>query len=55
MSSSAKTVKDVMLSDQALWDGWYQNIKGSVQDYLWEYFNLDGTAVYERPVAPVEP
>ena len=34
-SISAKgSVKDVLLSEQSTWDGWYENIKGSVPDYL---------------------
>lgn len=44
-----------MLSDQTSWDAWFQNIKSSVQDYLWEYSDPDGTAVFARPLAPIEP
>lgn len=49
------TVKNVLLSDQSTWDTWFQNIKSSIQDYLWIYFNLDSTAVFVRPIEPVEP
>ena len=55
-SMSAKSsVKDILLSDQSTWDGWYENIKGSVPDYLWKYFDPDNDAVFVEPVAPVEP
>lgn len=47
-------VKDILLSDQSTWDGWCENIKGSVPDYLWKYFDLDNDAVFVDPVAPVE-
>ena len=49
------SVKDVLLSDQSTWDGWYENIKGSVPDYLWKYFDPDGDAVFVEPIPPVEP
>ncbi|MCJ1346517.1 hypothetical protein MMC31_004734, partial [Peltigera leucophlebia] len=55
-SISAKaSVKDVLLSDQSTWDGWYENIKGSVPDYLWKYFDPDDAAIFVEPIPPVEP
>ena len=56
MASILKTtVKNVLLSDQSTWDTWFQNIKSSIQDYLWIYFNPDSTVVFVRPIEPVEP
>ncbi|MCJ1347915.1 hypothetical protein MMC31_006145 [Peltigera leucophlebia] len=55
-SISAKaSVKEVLLSDQSTWDGWYENIKGSVPDYLWKYFDPDDAAIFVEPIPPVEP
>ena len=55
-STSAKTaIKDTILTDQASWDVWYQNVRSAVQNFLWEYFNPDETAIYERSIAPIEP
>ena len=53
--SAKSSVKDILLSDQSTWDGWYENIKGSVPDYLWKYFDPDNDAIFVDPVAPVEP
>ena len=53
--SAKASVKDILLSDQSTWDGWYENIKGSVPDYLWKYFDPDNDAIFPDPVAPVEP
>lgn len=56
MASSIKAaVKDVLLIDQNTWEAWYQNIKGSVQDYLWNYFNPDSTTVFVRPIELLKP
>ncbi|MCJ1349118.1 hypothetical protein MMC31_007354 [Peltigera leucophlebia] len=55
-SISAKaSVKDVLLLDQSTWDRWYKNIKGSVPDYLWKYFDPDNAAIFVEPIPPVEP
>ena len=55
-SMSAKaSVKNILLSDRSTWDGWYENIKGSVPDYLWKYFDPDNNAIFLDSVAPVEP
>ena len=55
-SMLAKTsVKDILLLDQSTWDGWYENIKGSVPDYLWNYFDLDNDVIFVDLVAPVKP
>ncbi|MCJ1343053.1 hypothetical protein MMC31_001244 [Peltigera leucophlebia] len=53
--SAKASVKDVLLWDQSTWDGWYENIKGSVPDYLWKYFDLDNAAIFVDPIPPVEP
>lgn len=48
-------VKDVLLTDQSTWDTWFQNIKESVENYLWEYFDLNDTAKFVKPIQPVKP
>ena len=48
------SVKNILLLDQSTWDRWYENIKGSVPDYLWNYSNPDNDAIFINPVAPVE-
>lgn len=53
--SAKSSVKNILLSDQSTWNRWYKNIKGSVPDYLWKYFDPDNDAVFVEPVAPVEP
>ena len=53
--SAKSSVKDILFSDQSTWDRWYKNIKRSVPDYLWKYFNPDNDAIFVNPVAPVEP
>ncbi len=56
LSISVKaSVKDVLLSGQSQWDGFYKNIKGFLPDYLWKYFDLDGDTVFVDPIPPVEP
>ena len=55
-SISAKaSVKNVLFSDKSIWDGWYTNIKGSVPDYLWKYFDPNGAAIFVDPIPLVEP
>ena len=53
--SAKSSVKDILLLDQSTWDGYYKNIKGSVPDYLWKYFDLDNDAIFVDLVALVEP
>ena len=53
--SAKSSVKDILISDQSTLDGWYENIKGSVPDYLWKYLDPDNNVVFVEPVAPVEP
>ena len=49
------SVKDILLSDQSIWNGWYNNIKGLVPNYLQKYFDTDNNTVFVELVAPVEP
>ena len=53
--SAQLSAKDILLSDQSTWDGWYKNIKASILDYLWKYFDPDNDSVFVEILAPVEP
>ena len=53
--SAAKAAKDVILSDSNTYYQWYENIRGSVPNHLWRYFDPDGEAIFVEPVPPIEP
>ena len=48
------SVKDILLSDQSIWDRWYKNIKRSVPDYLLKYFDSDNDVIFVDLIAPIE-
>ena len=51
--SAKLLVKDILLLDQSTCNGWYKNIKGSVLNYLWKYFDPDNDAIFVNQVASV--
>ena len=53
--TTAQSLKDVILSDPSTFDQWYDNIRGSVPENLWRYFNTESDDVYDEPIAPVRP
>ena len=55
--TAAKTAKDVILSDPSTYYQWYENIKGSVPDQFWEYFDPESDADPEaiKPIKPIKP
>ena len=55
--TAAKTAKDVILTDPSTYYQWYENIKGSVPDQFWEYFDPESDADPEeiKPVKPIKP
>ena len=55
MASLSARAKDIILIDQSTWEPWYQQIKGSVHNDFWAYFDPKGTDVCVKPVAPIEP
>lgn len=46
--------KDILLSDQNTWDRRYKNIKISISDYLWKYYDPDNESIFIEPVLLVE-
>lgn len=53
--NAAKAAKDVIFSDSNTYYQWYENIRGSVLNYLWQYFDLDREAIFVEPVPPIKP
>ena len=54
-SATTKTAKDIILTTQSTWEAWYNNIKSSVQSYLWKYFDPEQTDKFLEPICPKEP
>lgn len=52
--SAAKAIKNVIFSDLNTYYQWYKNIKGSIPNHLWQYFDLDGEAIFVEPVPPIK-
>lgn len=49
------SVKDILLLDHGTWDRWYENIQGSLPDYLWKHLDQNNDVIFVDSVAPVEP
>ncbi|MCJ1270674.1 hypothetical protein MMC22_010571 [Lobaria immixta] len=53
--NAAKTARDVILTDPSTYYQWYENVKGSVPNQFWEYFDPESDAEAIKPIKPIKP